>query len=592
MNNSLMSNISSIGFEAELFLIDSKGQISTKSDEIINKYRQKFPNKRELVKQESSKEIIEINALPSHTINGTILNYISEINNIDEIAQKKDLYLLPMAIYPGQYKVNERNDDKYYSFVKQVINFNRTVSSFHFHYPIPNKKQKIVDMYNLLLAAIPVFNLIMQSSPFYMGEYVAKDTRKIILDSRRINENLEKKLASNLCEIEKNMLKNKIMFTKEQGYVSSFDELLFNMRKRKKIMYQIRDCLAPGLEKGMDKTDFFWGPVRLNKIGTIEFRSPDNNLYSLLLDGLYLFQKICEFSKEVEIKVCDENHKPLDFEDKSLCLPEFYELEKLIYKSAKYGFDNHDVVVYARKFIHMVCDINKISAVKQMFEKQESISDYILMQARKKGWMPGGKLTSEQAQEISLDMAQRFIDKMDLVYEKANDLFSTTLMVTPLKDPFIRKIVENLGIDENKIIDLSRASPIRFSQIKTILISPDVPNQKITEDSLLRLSNRFNIIILRTEKEENKKFKELVGNKVKLFTLPEQYDKSTITGLFKILLTQEQKKRTAIVYYKPDIKYKNFGVYICFLDSEKREKQAADILVEDIGEIDKFLTNT
>ncbi len=64
---------SSIGFEAELFLIDSEGNIKPEADKILGLTSSL---KHKPVK-EYAKEVIEIDALPSELIEGAIIEYIN-----------------------------------------------------------------------------------------------------------------------------------------------------------------------------------------------------------------------------------------------------------------------------------------------------------------------------------------------------------------------------------------------------------------------------------------------------------------------------------------------------------------------------------
>ena len=581
-----MKSTSSIGFEAELFLIDSNGEIKPKADEILKL----GGNLRHKPVGEYAKEVIEINAYPSEIVEGAIIDYINTFYEIDEIIKKENLYLLPMSVYPGDYSPVVR-EDTYYKVKEKIIGKERMENAarcigFHFHYPLPNDPVKITQLHNFFISITPIFDLFMQSSPFYKGKQLGKTTRAFAYRDMKTEE------------IE-GVYYNSSLFGGMPSYEKNFSTLLYTMKMRN--LEWLKRIVSSGFskEEANYKTGihYYWGTVRLNpKVATIELRSPDVNLPSILLEGMHLFRKMCDGAMELNISISEED---LFFvESDTLYLPSISSVRKAVYESSLKGFESEFSLSYANSLLKVFGLDSYTEIFKGMIENKKSFSDELIEKAKSLGFEE--KLTKEQSNELSLFVAERMVKEIDLVKSKALSLFSEFKPLNlAISSELMSKILENIAEEENKI-DLSRSSLGRLGNIKAVVFSPNIFEMEEVKNnpdafikSLLKLSKSF-IIVLLTHKDASlplkEKLKSMESN-INFIEIPSSESEKALKGLIKLWAEASSIPLTHILYLglKEDEKelMSYFGASATLNNSQV--KDSADILIEKIDELPLFI---
>ena len=128
--------------------------------------------------------------------------------------------------------------------------------------------------YNLSIALDPALTTFMQSSPFYEGRRVGKDSRMIMYRGGRIMGNPASLYSGELEE-----------FGNLPGYRMSDSELLDMVIERYSEWKKMIREVAPetsDMAKYESLLDTNWSPVKINSHGTIEIRGMDMNFPSLI----------------------------------------------------------------------------------------------------------------------------------------------------------------------------------------------------------------------------------------------------------------------------------------------------------------------
>ena len=187
-----------IGFEVELFTINKNGYIVNGADTILKRAKQ---DKNLTIKKECAGNMIEIASYPNEMVPHTMEHLLDELEYLISIAKKENILLCPLGTYPGKFNPFMRND-RPYKIKELIFGQNRWKTAgrcigFHCHYTLPKGifdtqlrvlkmlirskiKDSLVNSYNLMVAADAALTTLMQSSPFYQGKYIGKDSRVIM----------------------------------------------------------------------------------------------------------------------------------------------------------------------------------------------------------------------------------------------------------------------------------------------------------------------------------------------------------------------------------------------------------------------------
>lgn len=417
-----------MGFEVELFTLNKQGYIIAAADNLLKKAK---TDKNITIKKECAINIMEIASYPSGNIPDTMAHLLRELEYLVSVADKEGVLLYPLGTYPGKFNPVMRND-RPYKIKESIFGKNRwkiagRCTGFHCHYDLPKGifdsqlrvlkmvvrskiKDSLVNSYNLLIAADPALTCFMQSSPFYQGRHLGKDSRMIMYRGG-------------------DALRNKA------GLYANFEEF-GGLPHYKLTALDIMDIITTRYEtwKGYVKKlglnikvlslygsvlDTAWGPLKINPHGTLEARGMDVN-HPVYIAGAgtmikYILRKLQEefytvVPSEIGIK------EPFKVEGDLIYIPPFsYVRNELQGLSAYKGLESDAVYNYCRRFLRFsqsVMPTNFLKLTKpfeEMLRKRKTVSDEILDYARRRGFRKGQEISNRLAAEIALHHSSRLL---------------------------------------------------------------------------------------------------------------------------------------------------------------------------------------
>ena len=430
---------SKVGMEAEFFLINNEGYVMHNAPEVINAVKKAY--KSIPIVHEAGKHFIEFGCYPDVKAYNPALDMISSIEKTQELCRKKGIRLFPFSTYPGKFDPQIYEKERY-RIQEKIFGTERfwhasRVAGYHIHYSLPRgvfdkekrmirilKKSKLsrsmIGSYNFEIAADPALTLFTQSSPFYQGVLKAKDSKMLMYRGG-------KKLNS-----PEGLYANHQQIGGMPPYKQTVTDLISSLNKR-------WDRWRREVEKADNTVDFeklyhkakldiTWGPVRINKIGTLEARGPDMNFMSLCF-AVTVALKFClrkiqrEFIEVIPADFAIE--EPLKFENGILYIPPHtYVRNKLQPWSAYNGHSRREMHRYAEKFFRFARSVTPrsyhgiIAPLSNMLESKESVSDIIIAYARRKGMIDNGKISDKNAAELALHYAELFNKDLQMVKEQ------------------------------------------------------------------------------------------------------------------------------------------------------------------------------
>ena len=417
-----------IGFEVELFTISRNGSMINGADTLLKKAKQ---DKNITIKKECAGSMIEIASYPNNTVPNTMGYLLKELEYLISVAEKENILLCPLGTYPGMFNPVMRND-KPYKIKESIFGKNRwkiagRCIGFHCHYDLPHGifdpelrilkmlvrskiKDSLVNSYNFLIAADPALTTFMQSSPFYQGKYLGKDSRLIMYRGGEALNNKSGLYANfeefgGLPHYKPTALDIvDIITTRYETWKSYVKKLGLNI----KVLSLYGSIL-----------DTTWGPLKINPHGTLEVRGMDMS-HPIYIAGIgVIIRRILKKLQEEFYTVVPSEigiKEPFKIEKDIIYIPPYSyvrnELQKL---SAYKGLDSDVIHNYCRRFLKfaqftMPKDRLKfIEPFKEMLNKRKTVSDAIIDYARKKGYKRNDKITDKLAADIALSHSERLL---------------------------------------------------------------------------------------------------------------------------------------------------------------------------------------
>ena len=417
-----------IGLETELFLINNKGKIANEADFVLKQLHKKEIMKKYVV-QECGHNMIEVKASPSPFVSKTAHLLLQHMEKVQQVAEKHELSLLPLATYPGKMTPLMRTDKKY-NVKSEIFGEKRFLiagrcAGFHCHYELPftlplvrnisllqfldlKHEHALVNGYNTMIAMDPALTTFMQSSPFYQGKHLAKDSRMLMYR------------GSPALKCAQSLYHNYEEFGQLPGYKHSLFEVIEMVEEK------YHDWKKSILKVGMNiKTlshygsflDTAWNPVKINKLGTLEQRGMDMNYPGHFIAAAALIKATVKRISDENLKIIPSDlgtKKPFTVEDGHLFVPQ----ERFIHKtlqvhSAYAGIENTYMQTYCKAVFNFAKKDLKgknrriLRPFATMLTEQRTISDEVLLYAKKKGWEKGTDLQQKTAEEIALHYAEQ-----------------------------------------------------------------------------------------------------------------------------------------------------------------------------------------
>lgn len=421
------------GFEIELFTIDSQGKIVNAADDILNKAKKGGSMS---IKKENSLSMIEVASYPNEMIPDAMNHLLDELEHAIQIAEKFGALLCPLGLYPGRFSPIMRNDLKYEIkksiFGKQKYKIEARCAGFHCHYTLPRGifdsqiralkllvrskiKDSFVNSYNMMIAADPALTCFMQSSPFYQGEYMGKDSRIIMYrGGEALNNNA--------------------------GLYADFEDF-GGMPHYKSTTLDIMDLITTRFQKWKSYIKSLglnikvlslygstlyttWGPVRISPHGTLEQRGMDMNHPKYIISMGVLIKFILKKLQEEHYAVIPSEigiKEPFKAEKDVIYIPPYSYVGNTLQRLSAYkGLDSDIIYNYCRRFLKFAASImpkdrlRLILPLKYMLERRKTISDEIIDCAKKSGFKRNDKkISSKLSAEISLSHSERLIKEIE-----------------------------------------------------------------------------------------------------------------------------------------------------------------------------------
>jgi len=430
---------SMVGLEVEFFVINEKGEPVNESDKILEYFEGKRLGK--YVKPEISKGMLELVASPNRSIRGCAEAFMENLEELLEGTEKLGLKLLPLGAHPGKDNPVLRKS-LWYDSKKTVLGVEDAkregkVCGFHFHYTLPEgivakdtqnikslKRSKtreiFLQQYNFLVAIDPAILNFCQSSPIWDGDYYAKDTRVLVYRDMQLKQGTKDIHGLHYFLP---------MFGSLPKYEFTLDDLrvMADMKKTEWLKLLEAKQFPTNEIAGYPTLKFMWGPLRVNKIGTFEYRGPDMNHPLNIFSTMSVLRYALESIEKNEYEVLPSDigiDEPFELEDDVIYLPPHTRLKYLEFRSITEGFDSINMHEYADSLFDLVNKISdkkkskNLEPVKKMLKEKKTVSDEIIALAKKNGYSLEDELPEEMLNYIALYQADKFYSGFDESFRK------------------------------------------------------------------------------------------------------------------------------------------------------------------------------
>lgn len=430
------------GMETEFYVLEKDGSVSTRVDSILDsvtKLDVDFP-----IQKEYTYNMLEITSQPRRKILDAAQGWLQTIDTLLVEAEKNDMLIYPYAVYPGRYAI-ARRPDPYYRLVDEVLGGpeefqkNGRVAAFHYHYCLPystfdrdlkqlrmlyraKNRETLLSMYNALIAADPAMSAFVSASPFYLGENVANDCRNLLVRDHFIKYR---------GKIYKGLYHEQKIFGKLPRYVPSISTIIRRIERRHQAFEDITEKRAPHLMSAFrtkHPMQIFWGPLRVTRYGTFEYRGMGTNLPSYMLGTALLLKYMLKRIKDEQLIVTPSDigmMEPFKIEGNRLHVPPYHHMSEVLEPQAiQLGTYSDKVFTYMKqvadfslKYAPKKTDLSR-QRINDILETGKTRSDIILKQAVDIGWLRGKTLKDNHAKELAIKGAEDLKEDMSQLLSK------------------------------------------------------------------------------------------------------------------------------------------------------------------------------
>lgn len=419
------------GFELELNLIETNGEIYQNADYIINKARR--IDKKADIESEATQNMVEMRSSPSVGLGKGFLSLIKNVEIVADACERSGVMLCPLATYPGKFS-EVPTKKKRYQMQQKIFDYklhsysNSRATSFHYHYALPygvfdskklelkkmvksKAKKTLINSYNFLIAADPAIITLMQSSPIVDRKFLAKDSRVVLYRSGKRLRRSEK------------LFPKQNLFKGLPPYIFTMEDLSEKLRRMD--LYWRKRFLKLGLKKEAKEKkilDFVWNPVKINKSGTLELRNADANHLKYCIAEAVMVKSVLRRIQQQFYEVEPSEialKEPFKVEDKTIYIPPLtFVRNKLQPRAVYHGFDSKTSKLYAKRFYKLAnrfCDpeLKKLlKPMKKMVEREKSVSDIVLSRLHKKGYSRDDIIPQSVCRELALKSAEQMLREL------------------------------------------------------------------------------------------------------------------------------------------------------------------------------------
>ncbi|MFC1801329.1 hypothetical protein ACFLZB_02605 [Nanoarchaeota archaeon] len=424
---------SKTGMEIEVQTLNEEGYITNKVDFLINECKK--INKNIPLVQECGEHMLEMISFPSVHVQNTALEILKTYKTVVETAQKNNIIIYPLSMYPGEFKPKMR-ERKWYSLKQRILGKERFLFSgksiaFHCHYTLPkgvfdkkNKflkpilspkiKQTLIDSYNMGIAMDPALTTFLQSSPFLDGRFLAKDSRMAIYRGDRI------------LKFPKAVHTGYTQYGSLPPYKQTLTDLIYSLKSRHSRMKRVleeKGIPASDISKYGKILDFCWNPVKINKHGTIEQRSCDMNYPQLITAASVLIKYVQKKIHQDFMKVIPSEiglEEPFKVEGNIVYVaPHTYVRKNLQYLSAYKGLEDDTMYNYCKRFLKFSRSLlNKkylptIKPIENILQERKTVSDMIIKKVKKKGYGLEEQVPNSVMAEVALSLSKNIMKRIE-----------------------------------------------------------------------------------------------------------------------------------------------------------------------------------
>jgi len=425
------------GIEFEFFTLDESGYMTNGAEKLIQLVKKKHPDI--YIKREVGRNMVEIITPPNVEIPYATLKAVEDFEKVIECAKEENLILYAYGTYPGHFTPEFNTDKRYLAkqkiFGKQRFAISGRCIGLHIHYSLPwgvfdslkkiikpliqsKNSDSLVNIYNFCIAIDPAITTFTQSSPFYQGKFLAKDSRVLVYRGGK-----ELKYPDGLYA-------NHPEFGALQDYKATNTDIIQLVGERfdtwakiiKKIGYNIYTLAKHG-----SILDNAWNPIKINAHGTMEIRGMDMNHPDIIIAMAIMIKFILKEIQEKFITVKPSDYgkdNPFKFDGHTIIIPpSSYVRNELQYLSAYEGLDNEVVHKYCSSLLQLAKNfIPKekhflLKPFDDMLASRETTSDRILKTVKKAGWNKDD-LTPKEAATLALELSADLYNEIAVVKER------------------------------------------------------------------------------------------------------------------------------------------------------------------------------
>ncbi|MFH1978435.1 MAG: glutamate-cysteine ligase family protein [Candidatus Aenigmatarchaeota archaeon] len=431
-----------LGLEAEMFVLNEEGDVVNTADVLLKSVKKNYLDIT--IKKEAGKNMLELTSFPHVTIQDTVLNIIRSFEGLLLSAETEGYKIFTLGTYPGVF-APEMRPDKPYKIKEQIFGKTRFAIAgrcigFHCHYTLPwgvfdpntkhiknlkdsKNKENMVNSYNLLIAMDPGLTTFMQSSPFYQGRYMGKDSRMIVYRGGPVF-NYPQGLYAQFQN-----------FGALQPYKHTSTDLIHLISKKHNMWKDVlkkADIKFRVFAKHGSILDTTWNPVKINANGTIEQRGMDMNHPLMITAASMLIKYILKEVQEEFINVVASDigiKDPFKMEDNTLYIPPHTYVRQTLQKHAAFdGLENNEVYEYCKRLLKLGTTLAPKSHKKlldpfaKMIDDRKTVSDQIMAEAKKLGADPKGPLTKDISREIALIHSKRLFKEIVIARKSLEEI--------------------------------------------------------------------------------------------------------------------------------------------------------------------------
>jgi len=217
------------------------------------------------------------------------------------------------------------------------------------------------------------------------------------------------------------------------NYIFSISELATRVELQQKRFMEFAKKKYPDIVDELRERhmhEFYWGPIRISKYGTIEYRGLDMNSPSFIMAAALLLKKTFERVKKDNLRVLPSDigmRDPFLIEGNVLHVPPYsYVAGVLQKKAAINGTDSSTIRDYIKRLVNFAFKDKKelkkkrYARINQILITGKNRSDMILKDAVNMHWTRGTPLKDDIAKKLALASADELEREIRNVLEKKN----------------------------------------------------------------------------------------------------------------------------------------------------------------------------